>query len=120
VGRLPPPTRCDLAGARALAAALALAGALAGCGKTVTEEDCRVIASNLRDAWRDETKDVSREGPTADKAAGVIKSEGEKLAGDWALECRTKLLGQEVDSDELACLLRGKSLADLRTCKKAR
>lgn len=101
------------------AAALLLPAALSGCSKTVTEEDCRAVANNLRDAWRAETKDVSREGPTADKAAGVIKSEGDKLAADWVSECRSKLLGQDVDKDEFQCLLRGKTLADIRKCASA-
>ena len=102
------------------AAALLLPAVLSGCAKAMTEEDCRAIANNLREAWRAETKDVSREGPTADKAAGVIKSEGDKLAADWVSECRSKLVGQDVDKDELQCLLQGKSLADVRKCGSAR
>ncbi len=104
-------------------AALALAAlplALAACGTTVSEDDCRAIANNLREAWKNETKDAPREGPTAEKAAGVIRSEGEKLAGDFASECRSTLVGQEITGKELDCLKGAKSLAELRGCSKPR
>ena len=83
----------------------------------MTEDDCRKIAENVREAWARETKDVhAPEGPNTDKAAGVIKSEGEKLVSGWAAECRSKLLEQPVDSNEMKCLLGAKTLAELRGC----
>jgi hypothetical protein len=105
----------------ALLALLAAAPlALVACGTTVSEEDCRAISNNLRDTWKAETKDAPREGPTAEKAAGVIRSEGEKLAADFASECRTKLVGQEISGKELECLRGAKTLAELRGCSKPR
>jgi small lipoprotein (TIGR04454 family) len=100
--------------------ALLAAAPLVACGTTVSEEDCRAIANNLRDTWKAETKDAPREGPTAEKAAGVIRSEGEKLAADFASECRTKLVGQEISGKELECLRSAKTLAELRGCSKPR
>jgi hypothetical protein len=97
-----------------------LATAISGCGKTMSEEDCRAIANNVREAWRAETRNVEREGATAGKAAGVIKSEGDALAADWSAECRSKLLGQEISAKEHECLLKGKSLEDLRKCSATR
>jgi hypothetical protein len=97
-----------------------LAVPLGGCGTTVSEEDCRAISNNLRDTWKAETKDAPREGPTAEKAAGVIRSEGEKLAADFGSECRNKLVGQEISGKELECLRGAKTLAELRGCSKPR
>ncbi|MCK6588703.1 MAG: hypothetical protein HUU21_22150 [Polyangiaceae bacterium] len=91
-----------------------------GCGTTVSEEDCRAISNNIRETWKSETKDAPREGPMAEKAAGVIRSEGEKLAADFASECRNKLVGQEISGKELECLKGAKSLAELRACSKPR
>ncbi len=93
---------------------------LGGCGTTVSEDDCRAIANNLRETWKAETKDAPREGPTAEKASGVIRSEGEKLAADFASECRNRLVGQEISGEELECLRGAKSLAELRGCSKPR
>ena len=88
-----------------------------GCGKTITEDDCRAVAANLREAWRAETKDIkATEGPVAEKASGVLKSEEEKLVGSFSAECRSKLVGQEVSSKERRCLLEAKTLAELRKC----
>ena len=94
--------------------------ALGGCGTTVSEEDCRAIADNLRETWKAETKDAPREGPTAEKAAGVIRSEGDKLAADFASECRSSLVGQEISGKELECLKGAKTLAEIRGCSKGR
>jgi hypothetical protein len=93
--------------------------ALSGCSRTMSEEDCRKVAENVREAWARETKDVhAPEGPNTDKAAGVIKSEGEKLVAEWSAECRSKLLEQPVSSDEIKCLLGAKTLAELRGCTR--
>jgi hypothetical protein len=101
--------------------ALALLFTAAGCGKTISEDDCRAIGANLREAWQAETKDLkTTPGPVTDKASGVIKSEGEKLVADWSSECRNKLQGREVDGKELRCLHRAKTLAELRKCSEAR
>jgi len=101
-------------------AAAAAALPLGGCGTTVSEDDCRAISNNLRETWKAETKDAPREGPTAEKAAGVIRSEGEKLAADFASECRNRLVGQEISGKELECLKGAKTLAELRGCSKPR
>lgn len=109
--------------ARALGDLAAIGGlaALVACSRTVSEDDCRAIAANVREAWARETKDVKApEGPNTDKAAGVIKSEGEKLAAGWAAECRAKLLDQKVDSKEMKCLLGSKTIAELRGCSPPR
>lgn len=105
----------------AFIALLALLGALTGCSRTVSEDDCRKIAENLREAWGRETKDVKAPpGPNTEKASGVIKSEGEKLVSGFTAECRTKLLDQKVSSDEMKCLLGAQTLAELRRCTAQR
>jgi hypothetical protein len=90
---------------------------LPACTRKVTEDDCRKVGENVREAWARETKDVKApEGPNTEKATGIIKSEGEKLASGWAQVCRSKLLGQPASSEEMNCLLGKKTLAELRRC----
>jgi hypothetical protein len=108
-------------GTFALVAGLVGALALTGCSRTISEDDCKRVAENLREAWARETKDVNAPpGPNTDKATGVLKSEGEKLVAGWSAECRSKLLNQEVDSAEMKCLLGAKTLAELRGCSARR
>lgn len=89
---------------------------LAGCGRTVTEDDCNKIKDNMREAWATESKKASTDGPGAEKAAGVIRTEGEKLTVDWMAECKKELMGRRVDPKEMDCLLKARSIAQINKC----
>ncbi|WP_437312571.1 hypothetical protein [Sorangium sp. So ce385] len=104
---------------RAARALLVLAGALVGvgCGKTLSEDDCRRIGEAMRAAWAAEAK---RSGPaepgSSGKAAVVIASEGERLSSEWTSDCKRELAGSEVDPGEVDCLTRAKTLDEIRRC----
>lgn len=96
-----------------------LAGALSGCGRTVTEDDCRKIADNMREAWAAEAKNAAPpDGLGAEKASGVIKAEGDRLVSDWSVECKKELMGHRVDPREIDCLLKAKSIAAVNKCSE--
>jgi hypothetical protein len=97
-------------------ALLGLLLVLAGCGKTVTEEDCREVADHLRDVWQAEWAKVApAEG--GEKPASVVKTEGDKLAADWVVECKAKLAGNP-DRSDVRCLLNAKTIPDIRKCSE--
>lgn len=108
--------------------ALLLAGlCLAGCGRTMTEDDCRRVGESLQQAWRDEVQKANPDGgkgqgqgqgQASAKAAGVVRSEEERLVSDWAAECKRDLVGKRVDEKELACLLGAKSLEQIGKCSE--
>jgi hypothetical protein len=98
--------------------ALVLALLLPGCGRTVTGEDCVKIRENMREAWGAELKKAADQGPGAEKAQAVIKAEGERLAADWMSECKTELMGKRVDAKEMDCLLRARTVGDIKKCKE--
>jgi hypothetical protein len=88
-----------------------------GCGRTVTEEDCTQIKDNMRAAWTAEAKKAAPEGGAgAEKAAGVVRSEGDKLVADWMAECKKELMGRRVEPKEMDCLLHAKTIADINKC----
>lgn len=94
------------------------AAGLAGCGrKSLDDEDCRAVGNALRDAWRAEVRNAPRQGPSNDKGAGVAMSEGDRVVNEWLSECQS-LRGTDVRTDELSCLQRSKSLAEMRACAK--
>jgi hypothetical protein len=96
-----------------------LAGTGLGCGRTVTEEDCVKIRDNMREAWALESKKAAPADPAgAEKAASVIKTEGEKLTNDWMAECKKELQGRRVEPKEIECLLGAKSLAQINKCSE--
>ena len=97
---------------------LLLATALsAGCGKTVTDDDCRKVEENMLQVWQSEsTKAASTDGADSEKARNVIKSEGDKLVADWSTECKKELLGRRVDPVEINCLLAAKSIEQVNKC----
>src|SRR4051812_32082097 len=106
--------RTDLSISAACAAALV---ALAGCGKTLTEDDCKRIADNMREVWQAESQKAAvADGASSDKAAAVIKTEGDKLVGDWSGECKKDLSGKRVDPREVDCLLSAKTIAQINKC----
>ncbi|MFO0761042.1 MAG: hypothetical protein U0359_31480 [Byssovorax sp.] len=93
--------------------------AIAGCGKTVTDEDCRKIADNLREVWQSESKKAATtDGVSTDKAQNVIRSEGDKLVASFTAECKKELLGQRVDGKEVDCLLQAKTLDQIDKCSR--
>src|ERR1700761_4012228 len=101
---------------RLLAAGLLAAStASIGCGKTITDDDCKKITDNMREVWATEAKKAApAEGSAgADKATGVIKDEGDKLSADWSAECKKELLGRRVDPKEMECLLKAKSIEQI-------
>ncbi len=91
--------------------------ATAGCGRTVTVDDCTHIKDNMREAWATEARKASpADGPAADKAAAVVKTEGDKLVNDWMAECKRELMGRRVEPKEMDCLLQAKTLGDIGKC----
>jgi hypothetical protein len=115
----PPPAAPVGRGAAfaALAVALALAGA--GCGKTMTEEDCRKVGESMQAAWEAEVKKATPpEGTGAEKAAGVLKTEKDRLISEWTAECKKELQGRRVDAKEMDCLLAAKTLDQLAKCSE--
>jgi hypothetical protein len=88
-----------------------------GCGKTVTEEDCKKIGAKMHEVWLAEAKSAApAEGPLSEKASSVIKGEGDRLDTDWAVECKKELMGRRVDPKEMDCLLKAKSIAEVNKC----
>jgi hypothetical protein len=91
--------------------------ALGGCGRTMTDDDCKKVADNMLTVWQAEAKKSAPEsGPGVEKAAAVIKSEGEKLVGEWSAECKKELVDRRVDPRELDCLLGAKSIEQINKC----
>jgi hypothetical protein len=100
----------------ALACVLAL-GSSAGCGRTITDDDCKKIADNMHEVWASEAKKAAPpDGVGASRAASVLKQEGEKLTADWSAECKKELLGRRADPKEMECLLAAKSVDQLTKC----
>jgi hypothetical protein len=96
---------------------MAAAIALTGCGRTMTDDDCKRVADNMLSVWQTEAKKSAPEsGPGVEKAAAVIKAEGDKLVGDWSAECKKELVDRRVDPRELDCLLGAKSIEQLNKC----
>src|SRR4051812_2980229 len=96
---------------------LALSTALLGCGKTVTDEDCKKISDNLREIWQSESQKASvTQEPRSDKAAAVIKTEGDKLVAEWSAECKKELEGRRVDPKEVDCLLAARTIEQVNQC----
>ncbi len=94
-----------------------LAASTAGCGKTVTDEDCRKVGENMLQVWQTESaKAASTDGADSEKARNVIKSEGDKLVADWSTECKKELLGRRADPKEITCLLGAKSIEQVNKC----
>jgi hypothetical protein len=91
---------------------------LAGCGRTVSADDCLKIRQNMHDAWVTESKKAASDGPGADKANAAVKAEGEKLVDDWMVECKKELMGRRVDTKEMDCLLRAKTIAQINKCSE--
>ena len=93
--------------------------AVAGCGRTVTEADCTHIRDNMREAWSAEAKKTAPpDGAGAEKAAAVVKAEGEKLSNDWMAECKKELMGRRVEPKEMECLRDAKSLDAINKCSQ--
>jgi hypothetical protein len=100
-----------------LSLALPAALLLVGCGKTMTDDDCRKVADSMREVWLAEAKKAAPpEGPSLEKAQAVIRSESEKLVTDWSAECRKELQGRRVDPKEMSCLLKAKSVDEVHRC----
>lgn len=93
--------------------------AVTGCGRTVSEADCTHIKDNMREAWAVESKKAApADGAGAEKAAAVVKAEGEKLTTDWMAECKNELMGRRVESKEMDCLLQAKTLRAITKCSE--
>ena len=111
---LPAPRRTWL---RAGVAACGLLGVLAaGCGRKVSEADCRKVSDHLGEVWNAEAKKEETDGPGKEKATDVIRQEGERLAREWMDECKKDLDGKRVESKELDCLLASKTMAEIQKC----
>src|SRR5262245_15727061 len=82
---------------------------LSGCGRTLTEEDCKKIDAQVREVWQAESKKAAAAAQVkSEKATAVIRTEGDKLESDWMSECKKDLVGKRVDPKELDCLFSAK------------
>jgi hypothetical protein len=98
-------------------AALFALALLAGCGRTMTEADCAKIAENLQQAWKEEAKKAApTDAAAAEKAAGVLRTEEERLVNEWTAECKKDLVGRQVEAKEIECLLAAKTLEQIGKC----
>jgi hypothetical protein len=96
---------------------LAALAAVSGCGRTMTEDDCQKVAANMRRVWDAEsTKAAPADGVPAERAAAVIKAEGERLVNDWTIECKKELMGRRIDGKELDCLGEAQSIEQINKC----
>jgi hypothetical protein len=92
---------------------------LGGCNTTLSEEHCRKIADNLREAWQTESqKAAAAEGVKSDRATAVINAEGDKLVADWSSECKKELEGRRVDPKEVDCLLQARTIEQINKCSE--
>jgi hypothetical protein len=90
---------------------------VAGCGRTMTDDDCRRVADHMRDVWSSEAKKAApSDTEGAAKAEAIIRSEGESLVQDWAAECKKELQGRRVDPKEMDCLLKTKTVEEINQC----
>jgi hypothetical protein len=92
------------------------------CGKTMTETECTRVGEHLRSVWDAE---VAAAKPTAgaeasERAKLVASGERERVVTEWTLQCRRELLGRRVESTEIDCVLRSRSIADVRACSGTR
>jgi hypothetical protein len=111
------PVRCSRPPVHAALVACGLLGLLvAGCGRKVSEADCRKVAEHLGEVWTAEAKKEETDGPGKEKAVDVIRQEGERLSRDWMDECKKDLVGKRVESKELDCLLATKTMAEIQKC----
>jgi hypothetical protein len=88
----------------------------AGCAREVTEDDCKAVAAHLHAIWTSEAKFPAAGGPAAEKAMGVVRSEGGELEASFNQQCRKDLLGKPRASGEISCLMHAKTIAEVRTC----
>ncbi len=89
---------------------------LSGCIRDVTENDCRALATHLRDVWTAEAKFPEKASPSAEKAVAVIKSEGAKLEESVMVTCKRDYVGKPRASGEFSCLSQAKSYAEVQAC----
>lgn len=108
------PLRLRACAALAVCAVIALCGA--GCGRKLSDNDCRNVADHLADVWTAEAKKEQTDGPGKEKAQDVIRQEGERLKQDWTEDCKKELVGKRFDEKEMACLLATKTMADIQKC----
>jgi hypothetical protein len=100
-----------------IASLAVLALAAAACSRTMGEEDCQMVATNLREVWSAEAqKATTGDEPDAEKATAVVKSEGDRLVADWLSECKQELQGRRVDPKELDCLLAARTIDAVQRC----
>jgi len=86
-----------------------------GCGKTMTEQDCQKVADHMSEVWNNETtKAAPNEGPGAEKATAVIRTEGERTVGEFLSECKQQLEGRRVDASEVECVLEATTMAAIK------
>ena len=94
---------------------------LAGCGKTMTKEECDRVRAHLRKVWDSETEATApEEGPRSARASNAIKSVGDKMEADWAALCERELEGRKIDEREVECILSAKTVAEIQKCGTAK
>jgi hypothetical protein len=105
-------------------AVLTLAAAVtaaAGCDRTLSKDDCERVGAHMRQVWDAEARAAAPAGqPAHEKAAAVIRSEGDRMSREWTDQCRKELEGQRVDEREIDCLLAAPTIAAIQECGTAR
>lgn len=97
--------------------ALGLASSVTGgCGRKMSEADCRKVADHLGEVWSTEAKKDETDGPGKEKATDVIRQEGERLSRDWMEDCKKDLVGKNIEQKELDCLMSARSLSEIQGC----
>ncbi len=86
------------------------------CVRDVTEDECRSLGAHVREVWTSEAKFPENAGASAEKAVGVIKSEGQKLEESVVAACKREYLGKPKASGEFSCLSRTRTFAEVQTC----
>jgi hypothetical protein len=83
----------------------------------MSDADCQKVADHILEVWNVEAKKKTPTDPgAADKAAPVIRAEGEKAAGDFLSECKQELTGRRVNSGEMDCVLAAQTISAINEC----
>jgi len=92
-----------------------------GCGKTMTNDDCKRVGDHIRKVWDSEMEAAAPEkGPRSERASHTIKSEGDRVEAEWKSTCERELEGRKVDNQEVDCILGAKTVTDIQKCGTAK
>jgi len=81
----------------------------------LTDADCTAIGSRVEGAWLADANEAVTVAQT-EQYRRYVKDEGGRVTARWLDECR-KLVGAEVDPQELRCLKKAASIDDVEHCQ---